>query len=64
MRPIEGRVDFDAVKPVRLSHQMAAFIWEGILVCLWDRPGGGPNKDAALTHTQVLGTGLPGVSLA
>lgn len=59
MRPIERRVDFDAVKPVRVSHQMAAFIREGILVCLWDRPSGGPNIDAALIHVlRIPGSGV------
>ena len=49
MRSIEGGVDLDAVKPARVSHQMAAVGREGILVLLWDRPSGGPNIDATLT---------------
>ena len=50
MRPIERRVDLDSGKPAPVSHQMAAFIREGILVCLRDCPSGGPDIDATLTH--------------
>ena len=50
MRPIERRVDLDAVQPVRVSHQMTAFVLEDILVFLRDRPSGGPNVNATLTH--------------
>src|SRR3712207_6598243 len=59
MRTIERRVDLDAVKAVRVSHQMATFLREGIVVGLWDRPSGGSYIDVTLTHVpRTLGTRL------
>jgi hypothetical protein len=59
MRTIERRVDLDAVKAARVSHQMATFLRKGILVRFWDRPSGGSYIDVTLTHVpRILGSGL------